>query len=165
MKILIAYSSKTGTTKTCASLLSKEFPRYEVVIADLSCENPVPEEFDICIIGGSIRMGKLDKRIYTYIQKNIDILSKMKTAYFICNAFNDECEKYFKKCFPTGAVDASCFCESFGGEMKIEKQKGIDKLLVKMILKANEDDDEFVLPSIFTESIGRFADKIKQITV
>ncbi len=163
MKIMIAYTTKTGCCAECAKLLAEQLKNHSVDIYDISVVNPKIEEYDLCIIGGSIRMGKLDKKIRTFINDNENLLMNKKTAYFICNAFSDQSEYYFKKAFPRWAIDGALFFDSFGGELKLDKQKGLDKLIVKLILKENEENDEFTMPNILTESIGRFADKIKSI--
>lgn len=162
MKILIAYSTKTGTTEICARMLANELARHNVEIVNLGIDCPNISEYDIVIIGGDIRIGKLNKISRSFIEKNKYELSMKKSAYFICNGFNDESDNYFKKAFPAGIIENSIFHDSFGGELKLEKQKGIDKLLVKIMLKANEENDEFAMPNILTESINRFADKIKE---
>ena len=93
----------------------------------------------------------------------IEKLLKKKSAYFICNGFNEESENYFKKCFPAELIENTVLHDTFGGELKLDKQKGFDKIVVKMLLKANEENDEFTMPSILTEAICRFADKIKEM--
>ncbi len=163
MKILIAYATKTGTTATCAALLAKDLPRCEVDIINIADETPNFEGYDLLIFGASIRMGRLDKRMYAFLEKNKDSFRGKKTAYFICCGFDNESEKYFLKAFPKLLIENSFAYDSFGGELKLDKQRGIDKLIVKMILKSNEENDEFVMPTIFTEAISRFADKIKNM--
>lgn len=163
MKILIAYSTKTGTTAECSRLLAKELPRFEVDVSDLSVSKPNTADYDLIVIGGSIRMGKLDKRTYAFLQENREKLLKKKSAYFICNGFNEESENYFKKCFPAELIENAVLHDTFGGELKLDKQKGFDKIVVKMLLKVNEENDEFTMPSILTEAICRFADKIKEM--
>ena len=164
MKILIAYSSKTGTAKKCAELLSTELKNHNVSVVDLSNNAPDPSDFDISVIGGSIRMGKLDKRTKAYISENKEKLMQETAFYFICNGFHDETETYFKKNFSREILSAAQFYDSFGGEMRIADQKGLDKLILKMVISANEEEDDFVFPTILTEAIGRFAQKIKEIT-
>ncbi|MBQ8207336.1 MAG: hypothetical protein IJZ89_01215 [Clostridia bacterium] len=163
MRILIAYSTKTGTCKECAKLLASELTRHDIDIVDLSKSDPEISNYDLSVIGGSIRMGKLDKRTLSFLTKNKDKLLNSNAAYFICNGFNEETDNYFKKCFPALLIERSLLHDTFGGELKLDKQKGLDKFIVKMLLKANEENDEFAMPSILTESIGRFADRIKEI--
>lgn len=161
MKILIVYASKTGTSKTCAYLLADNLKNFEVTVSEVSNNGISLSDYDICIIGGSIRMGKLDTRISGFLSKNKYELREKAKAFFICNGFSDEVEKYFHKCFPREFIESAIICDSFGGELKAERQRGIDKLILKIMLKTLEEDEDFALPSIQTESIGRFADKIK----
>ena len=163
MKILIAYTTKTGCCAECAKLLAAQLTNHTVDVYDISLEKPNIEAYELCIIGGSIRFGRLEKNVYKFITDNKNLLMNIKTAYFICNAFSDQSEYYFKKAFPRWAIDGALLFDSFGGELKLDKQKGLDKLIVKMILKENEENDEFAMPNILTEAIGRFADKIKTI--
>ncbi len=171
MNILIAYATKSGTAKECASILAKSLDNHSVTVCDLDSVNPDISEFDFTVIGGNIRMGRLDRRAYNFISENLSELCSGKTGYFICNGFNDEDnggdnpDTYFKKCFPKGAIDSAVIYDSFGGELKPEKLKGFEKLLVKIILKSKEEDDSFAKPNILTEAIGRFADNIKNTEV
>ena len=109
-------------------------------------------------------MGRLHKVAYKFIAKNLDKIKNKKTAYFICNGFPDNTDKYLKNAFPRGASDAAVLLDSFGGELKLDKQRGIDKFIVKSILNSSKvnEDSEFIIPTISTEGIGRFADKIKE---
>ena len=161
MKILIAYSSNTGTAENCVKHLSSQISNHNVFTVDLSKNRPDVSEFDAVIIGGSIRMGSLDKKVYSFISENRSKLLNMKTAYFICNAINAETDKYFKKCFPADVIENAVIYDTFGGELKLDKQKGIDKLLLKLFLKANEENEDFAMPGILTEAINRFAETIK----
>ena len=162
LNIIIVYATKTGCTSVCASELSGCLKFQDVKIYNKDESEPDLSRCDICIVGGSIRFGKLDKRIYNFIQKNRVNLDKCKTAYYICNAFDEETDRYFSKCFPKGVIDKALAYSSFGGELKIDKQKGIDKLVVKMILKENEENDDFSMPNIQTDAINRFADELKK---
>ncbi len=165
MRILIAYATKTGTVAICAGLLAKEFPRYEVDLVNISEKHPEIDGYDLLIFGASIRMDKLDRRMYTYLEKNKDKLLSKAVAYFICNAYDDETDKYFAKCFPSKLIENSIIHDSFGGALKLENQKGFERFLVKIFLKSNEENDEFVKPNIFTEAICRFADDVKRYNI
>ena len=162
MKILIAYATKTGTTKDCAVRLSALFPTHETFLCDLAESNPSPDDYDFVVIGGSIRMGKLDKRVKDYIKRSEAKLKNAKTAFFICNGFSEETENYFEKNFPSELLKKAAVFSSFGGELKSDRQRGLDKVIVKLLLEANSSNDEFILPTISTEEIGRFADRIKE---
>lgn len=56
-KILIAYAGKTGTTEKCAGILAQKLKC--VIVSNLVVETPNIDEYDLIIIGGSIRARKL----------------------------------------------------------------------------------------------------------
>ena len=161
MKILIAYASKTGTTETCAVELASCFDMHKVSLCDLAKEEPKIGEFDFVVVGGSIRMGKLDGRVTSFLRKNEDELASVGSAYFICNAFHEESEKYLKKNIPEKLLSSAVAAVSFGGEVRKNKQKGLSRIIVDMILTANDDNKDFIMPTVSGEAIGRFADRIK----
>lgn len=160
MKTLILYSTKTGTTAKCADLLSREL-RDDVTVCDISGEIPTISDFDLVIFGTYIRMGRIDKKMYSFL---IGALASCKKyALYICAGYDEKTDDYFKKCFPRGAAEGAVLRASFGGELKLDRQKGIDKLITKLLLEANADNDDFVMPTIFREEIGRFADKLREM--
>lgn len=162
MKILILYSTKTGTVKKCAERLAKEIGG-DVLVCNLADRIPELDTFDLVICGASIRMGKLDKRMKLFLDKDTQIRNK-RIALFICCGMDEKSEEYLSNVFPSDISQNALIKSSFGGELKIDKQKGIDRLIAKLFLKANEENDNFVMPTIFTEEIGRFSDKIKEMS-
>ena len=141
MKTLILYSTKTGTVKKCSELLAKEIGR-DVSIYNIADGIPKLDDFDFIVCGASIRMGKL-----------------------ICCGFDEKAEQYLSEVFPDTIAAKALIKASFGGELKADKQKGFDKLITKLFLRANEENEKFVMPTIFTEEIGRFADRIKGLSI
>ena len=57
MKIAIIYTTKGGTTRECAELLSKELKGHDVTVADMS-EAPDLDMYDTVVIGFPIRAAK-----------------------------------------------------------------------------------------------------------
>ena len=70
------------------------------------------------------------------------------------------CE-YFKKNFPAPLLENALAYTSLGGELKPDKQSKLDRFLLKAFIEANRENEDFVMPTIYTEEIGRLADKIK----
>ena len=65
MKILAVYTTKTGTVERCLDELGKNLPRADIVRANITsqaCEYSIAD-FDVIVIGSSIRMGKIHKNI------------------------------------------------------------------------------------------------------
>ena len=162
MKILIAYATKSGTTRICAEKLAQLLPQHQVTLADLSVIHDLrPTDFDFTVVGGPIRMGKLHKAAKKFIESNT--FCPQKYAFFICNGVNENTEEYFKKNFPAPMLESALVYTSLGGELKPDNQSRFDRFLLKMFIESNRENEDFVMPTIYTEEIGRLADKIKSI--
>lgn len=158
MKILIAYATKTGTTKKCADMLIRRLSSLgEITSVNLCSEKCDAAEFDLVIMGGSVRIGQVHKALKKFIEVNQNSLREKKTALYICSGFVDRAEEVFEQNFSEKLLKSLITSECFGGELDLSVQKGIDKLMVKAITKG----EDFVPPQILTERIDFFAEKIK----
>ena len=71
MKVLIVYATRGGASKEAALMLADRIgARCDVSIYNIEEDPPSPDEFDVAVIGGSIRMGKLNKKLKKYIIKD-----------------------------------------------------------------------------------------------
>ncbi|HZJ77950.1 MAG TPA: flavodoxin domain-containing protein [Clostridia bacterium] len=154
MKILIAYAGKTGTTQKCAMELKEKLP--EAVVVDLKNDACSVDDYDFIIIGSGIRMGAIHKSVKKFISKNYEKLRKKKLAFFVCNGFMDKTENVLKDNIPFELLQNSICATSFGGEMEIDRLKGFDRLIVKIVLKATKGSER-VAPTIFYENIEKLA--------
>lgn len=168
MKIVIAYSTKSGTVRECAEKLAKKLAPNEVALADLNLTPPDITEFDIVIIGGYVRMGKISKKMTQFVDENKSVLGETMHAFFLCCGLPESTEYYFEKSIPRELLNSSISNMCFGGDLRVNKQKGLDKFIAKMILKEirnnniSEDmNDEMPIPAVIPENISRFADEIR----
>lgn len=170
MKILIIYSTRTGVSRACSEMLQKKLrDSFEVSVFDIKDEPPAPDGFDVCVIGGSIRMAHIDKRLKAYLKTHAETLSKKHTALFLCCGFTESFDDYVSLQIPKSII-ASLGIHCFGGEMKPDKLKGLDKLVIKTVLsqmRYEEFDDpdpkRSPIPEILPETIYRLADRIRAL--
>ena len=171
MKILIAYASVTGCSRECAGILADKLSPREVHVVDLNVSFPDPADYDVVVLGAPVRMGRMHKKFREYIKANREMLKEGKYGFFVCGALPDEAESNIKKAIGKELFEGAFEIEYFGGEMKVEKQKGlISKLFVKSVRnKAHESQEPgyegemILLPEILPENIARFADTVKAI--
>lgn len=73
MKKAIVYSSKYGTTKSCAALLENSLSDSVTLINIEESPNTIIDlaTFDTVIIGGAIHMGKISKKLNQFCQDNL----------------------------------------------------------------------------------------------
>lgn len=173
MKILAVYTTKTGTAEKCLCELQKYLPQGEFTLENITHEKSRHniEDFDLVLVGSSVRMGKVHKKIKDYITENADKLKKVNYALFLCLGFADLFDEYVNKNFDRDFIDNAKAISCFGGEMDLSKQKGIDKFIVKLvrndILRGGPNGGEredMTLPTISDSNISQLAEIVKNIT-
>ena len=170
MKLLIVYSTKYGVSRRCAEMLADKLSaKMQVSVYDINDTPPSPSGFDAAVVGGSIRMLRINKNLKAYLKQYASELSNMPTALFLCCGFSENFDDYVSMVFPK-SVSASLGIHCFGGELKPDKLRGLDKFLVKRIRSSMQyrdfddpDPDASPLPEILPETIYRLADTIKAL--
>lgn len=170
MNLLIIYTTKTGTVTTSLDILAKYLPQAKITRCDLNeChEIPTLEDYDFVLIGSSIRMGKVHKKIKSFVKMNHDRLLKLNVGFFLCLGFVDLFDDYMIKNFPKDLRDNAVSITCFGGDMNPDKHTGLDKMIIKMvradILGGGENGqprDDISLPTINENNISQLAEIIK----
>lgn len=170
MKILIIYASKNGVAKKGAERLAEELSQTnEISVYDINDSPPSPEGFDVVVLGGSIRMTKLNKRLKKYLKTHIDAISNMPSAFFICCGIIRDFEDYKTTELPT-KIAFSLGVECFGGELKPDKLRGLDKQVVRVMRQSilTQDSDlahssNLDLPEFMPENVDALAERIRRL--
>ena len=164
MKTLIIYSTKTGTTKKCAALLAANIGADSCDLFEISESIPEISGYDCVAIGSYVRMGVIDKKISAFLQKHKEELFGTKFGLFICSCLADKVSDAITKNFSEEFMDHAAIIDHFGGELKQEQIKGLDKLIVNSLLKISKNDPNFrITDKIIPESITNFANVLKEI--
>lgn len=158
MKALIIYASKTGTTEKCAKKIKTQLK--DTTIMNIYTQNEDMNKYDLIVIGSPIRIGMIDKKIKNFLTKNKENLKSKKTAYFICCGFNENWKTYYEQNIPKDLLDSAITYDTFGGEMDLQKQKGFDKLITKMVSKNIDESREI---KILNENIDRFIKELNKV--
>ncbi len=168
MKLLVIYSTKNGVSRRCAEMLCDKLDSsFEITLCSINDAPPSPEGFDVAVIGGSIRMSRLNKKLKTYLRTYAQALNKIHCAVFICCGFSESFDDYVHFQVPKELIP-SLGIHYFGGELKPDNLKGLDKLMVKTIraeiIGADfeaPDQNASPLPEIVPENIWRLAERIR----
>lgn len=162
MKCLICYQSKTGTTLKCAGLLKKKLEKRgaQVVVADLAAGRPVLAGYDCIITGAPVRMGKIPRETKEFLEAGREeLLSCKKTAFFVCSAFPAQTQQVLLDNFPRKLLEASVCAAGFGGEVDMQKQKGFDRFIARMMSNLVRHY-KAAMPSVQEENIEAFANTL-----
>lgn len=170
MKILIIYSTHSGVSKKCCEMLEEKLKGFSSVMTyDIKDAPPAPNGFDVAIIGGSVRMGKLNKALKKYLRTHAEALSAINTALFLCCGFTENFDDYVAMQLPKSVIP-SLGIHCFGGELKPQGLKGMDRLAVRLLRNSiiNEDFEapdasRSPLPEIVPENIARLSDSIRSL--
>ncbi|MBR2464964.1 MAG: hypothetical protein IKB41_06015 [Clostridia bacterium] len=165
MKILVAYAGKSGGSREMCLLLASLLPNHEVVLCDLAEAPVAPTGFDYVVFGGAVRFGKLHRAARTYIKEHGSALETIPHTLFLCCAFADQFENYAEMLFPAVLLEGAEDIVYFGGELNPAKQRGLDKIIVRMMRSAIRDseDDEAMLPGLLPEHVRMLADRLRQL--
>ena len=110
-----------------------------------------------------------NKRLKRFIKENKSELSSLPLAVYICCGLPHRYEEYAETVLPRG-FSPSLGVHHFGGELKPEKLRGFDKLVVKQvrssIVNADFEDnktEDLSLPEIIPENIKLLAEELKKV--
>lgn len=170
MKILIIYATKNGVSKKAAEHLFDLLSQTnEISLYDINNAPPAPDAFDVIVLGGSVRMLKINKRLKKYLKEHIDAISNMPSAFFFCCGIIRDFEDYVATELPP-KIQFSLGVECFGGELKPDKVKGLDKIIVRTMRQSilTQDPDlrnssNLELPEFMPENIDALAERIKRL--
>ena len=170
MNVLILYASHAGATRRCVEILEEKLLRHNsVTTVEAGAHLPSPEGFDAVVIGSPIRMGQMDKRLKKYISQHMTLLSSMPTCVFFCCGYPRQFDEYVDTQIPK-ELKCSLGVRCFGGELKPERCKGFDKLIVRIARNGirsqdfeESDADHHELPEIIPENIELLVKEIEKL--
>lgn len=138
MKTLIIYATTYGYTKECVEKL-KELIQGETTIVNVKNETVPPiEDFENVIIGGSIYMGQIHKKLKEYCSINLKGLLEKRVGLFLCCGLPENFEETIKNCFPKELLEKAIAKECFGGELRTEKMNLAHKMITGLMQRASK---------------------------
>ena len=163
MKILIAYTSKNGTTADCVARLALHLQGLDVTVTDLT-KTPVRiSDFDLVIIGGSVHHARLDPALKNLFKEQREDLLHVRLGLFLVCGLAHEYEYYEETLLPRELRDSAFATMYFGGTLRKEGLPFFDRMIVgslrSRIMESEIEDGEYTpsLPGILPESIERMA--------
>ncbi|MDA3813723.1 MAG: flavodoxin [Candidatus Cloacimonetes bacterium] len=135
MSIAIIYMSKHGTTEKVAELIKTKLDSYQTHIFNLKKTKLIDlAKFDTIIIGGSIHVGSMQKKLRQFITNNMTILLKKRIALFmVCMEKSEKRDEQFNNAFPAEIREESVANGFMGGEFNFDRMNFIEKAIIKKI--------------------------------
>lgn len=139
MNTAIVYSSKYGCAAACAEYIKAGLEGTATLIdvdkADLQAIRL--RDYDTVVLGSSIYVGAVSKKMRALCKSALDTLCQKRVGIFICCGFAEQMQEYLSKNFPAPLLEHARVVKAFGGEARMERMKGLDKLVMKAVTKGD----------------------------
>ncbi len=158
MKTLIVHDTEYGFSKKASEKIMDNLGD-EVTLVNLK-KQPIPELnlFNRVIIGGSVRGGKLQKRVKDFCYRNIDELKRKELGLFICCIDEREAaESQFMEAYPEELVFAAKSTAVFKGNLNFERMNFLERFIVKKVsyMKHSSQKIDFEAVKLFSRRMDR----------
>ena len=168
MNILLLSSSVYGHVTHICDVMQPglEQPGNEVVRAVFSDNPPDPTGFDAVMIGASIRNGKHNPAVISYIERHQAALSDRPSAFFSVNLVarkphknTPETNPYVRK-FLENSPWQPDQVGVFGGQLNYRRYKTTDRWVIRFIMWMNKGPTDLDTNADFTDydEVRRFAE-------
>jgi menaquinone-dependent protoporphyrinogen oxidase len=135
LKTLIIYTTKNGSVEKAANMLKTKL-NHEVQLINLMVEEPPSlGQYDTIILGGSIYMGKIQKKLTKYMENHLPELTTKRIGLFICAGHpkSDIRKKELEEAFPKSLYEKAIVKEILGDEIHLEKLNFVEKWMIKTV--------------------------------
>ncbi|WP_292598841.1 flavodoxin domain-containing protein [Mesotoga sp. UBA6090] len=152
MKTAIIYATRSGTAENCSQKLSDMLAGESTVINIKKVSSPDLSGYDAVIVGTFIRIGKVQKEISEFVQKNLKTLKEKRQGVFLCMGAREEnFSEHLSRNFPKEFLDKCKAKGFFGGEFNLERLGFLSKMMLKAASKGKPQ------PHFIPSNIDRFA--------
>ncbi|CNL47607.1 Protoporphyrinogen oxidase (PPO) [Yersinia aldovae ATCC 35236] len=143
MKALILYSSRDGQTQAIASYIAKQLSAVATCkIQDLSQVGQIDlSQYQQVMIGASVRYGHFNSVLSKFVNKHVEQLNQMPSAFFAVNLTARKPEKrspqtnaYVRK-FLLSTPWQPTLCTVFAGALRYPRYCWIDRVMIQLIMR------------------------------
>ena len=157
MRILVTFATGYGCTEKCANTLRDKLDGTIVLHNLKNGKRKDLDSFDTIILGGSIRAGRVQRRVKQFCENNRSLLKSKKLGLFLCCMEEGENGwKQFNDAYPADLRDHAAAKGLFGGEFHFEKMDPVTKAIIKKMAKTDEN-----ISTLSENNIDSFAKQMK----
>ncbi len=144
MKTAIIYMTKHGTTEKIAELLKSKLEPGQTQIFNLKKSKLIElDNYETIIIGGSIHVGSIPKKLRHFIANNMTILLKKRIALFlVCMEKDEKRDEQFNNAFPPELRKESMANGLMSGEFNFDRMNFLERTIVKKIAGKSSNVNE-----------------------
>lgn len=163
MRILLAYTSKNGSTAFCVERLAKGLSGLDVTVADLAVAHPDASLFDMVIVGAAVHHHRFPSPVRQFLREQENVLKEKKLGLFLLCGIAAEQDYYKERLFPAALREVAFEISFWGGSLRYDGLKFLDKFFVwnlrSQIVEADMSEGEYIasMPGLLPENIDRMA--------
>ena len=163
MRILIAFTSKNGSTASCVERLASGLAGLDVTIANLADGLPDASEFDMVIVGAAVHHHRFPAPVKRFLCEQKDVLKEKKLGLFLLCGIAAEQTYYIEKLFPRELREVAFEISFWGGSLRYDGLSFLDKFFVwnlrSQIVEADMSEGEYIasMPGLLPENVDRMA--------
>lgn len=172
-KTLLLYSGQDGQTlKIMHFIQSQLTATHHCELRNLHQTKKIDAtEYDLVIIGAAVRYGGLNKKLYQFIQQNVETLNATSNGFFCVNltarkAGKDtpESSVYMKK-FLKRSIWLPQKQAVFAGALKYPQYNMFDRTMIRFIMKITGGETDPTKEVEYTDwqKVAEFADEVARI--
>ncbi len=174
-KVLFLYSSQEGQTVKILEYIEKHLADYQCELIDLHQVDSVDFSlYERVLIGASIRYGKLNKKLYQFIDRHLEALNQAKAAFFCVNLTarkeaegkdTPEGSAYIRK-FLTKSPWKPSLIGVFAGALYYPRYRWFDRVMIRFIMKMTGGETDTTKEVEYTnwEKVSLFVDSVKNLS-
>ncbi len=142
MNILIVFGTKTGTTENCAHKIKTEILDAIVDVVDVkNINNYDLKKYDSIVLGSSLYMGRINKRMRKFIKKNHSLLLEKHLHFFVCGmARGKDGIDLFEKQVDRDLVEHAKQIRQLGFELHYERMNPLYRVIMKKIIEESKPE-------------------------
>lgn len=136
MRTLIVYATNHGTTADCARKIAEKLPDGAKICQLGRGKVPSLDAFDLVLLGGSIHIGKIQKKVQDFVvQQKSSLLVRRLGLFICCMADGDQADVQLKAAFPADLIEHAAAVGFFGGCYKFSQMSWLTRRMIAMIEK------------------------------
>lgn len=134
MKTLIVFMSSHGTTRKVVGLLAERLGTADTIAVNLAERDAPPlAGFDRILVGGSIHVGQIQKKIRHFLGEHRAELLAKPLGLFLCFMDKEHGRQEFDNAFPEDLRKHALACGLFGGELLFEEMNFLERFMIKKV--------------------------------
>ncbi|USD65266.1 menaquinone-dependent protoporphyrinogen IX dehydrogenase [Vibrio sp. SCSIO 43136] len=172
-KALLLYSSREGQTQKILKAIENQLPEHQCETLDLHQLGSIDfADYDKVVIGASIRYGHLNKKLYQFIQTNLQQLNQHQPAFFCVNLTARKEDQ--GKDTPEGSAYIKTFLKKspwqpkligvFAGALLYPRYGWFDRVMIRFIMSmtGGETDTSKEVEYTNWEKVALFGQKVRE---